>query len=201
MQVLTEPGMESTRLKEHEDVSILIEKIKAGDREAFRELVLLYQKKVFVLAFSFFRNREDALDTVQETFLRLHEKIAMYEKGKNFQGWLMQIAKNLCVDYYRRNHGKRKEMESDQSLDNLQLVAPTGRDAERSLDLKRLFDRCTGRLAEKQRLVFVMKHYNEFQYNEIAQILQIREGTVKSLHFKALQNMRKLMRPYLGVQT
>ncbi len=201
MQALTEPGMESTRLKEHEDVSILIEKIKAGDREAFRELVLLYQKRVFVLAFSFFRNREDALDIVQETFLRLHEKIAMYEKDKNFKSWLMQIAKNLCVDYYRRNHGKRKEMETDQSLDELRLAAPAGRYSERSLDLKRLFDRCTRRLAEKQRLVFMMKHYNDFQYNEIAQILRISEGTVKSLDFKALRNMRKLMRPYLGVRT
>ncbi len=193
--------MESTGLKEKDDVSILVEKIRDGEREAFRELVLLYQKKVFVLAYSFFRNREDALDIVQETFLRLYEKIDMYEKGKNFQSWLMQIAKNLCVDYYRKNLGKRREMESDQSLDELKLAAPAEPGGERSSDLKTLFSRCVDKLAEKQKLVFVMRHYNELQYNEIAQVLRISEGTVKSLHFKAVQNMRKLMTPYLGVRT
>lgn len=63
--------MEEKREVEHEDVYILVDKIKEGDREAFMTLTRLYQKKVFLLAFSFFRNKEDALDIVQETFLRL----------------------------------------------------------------------------------------------------------------------------------
>ena len=91
--------MEEKREVEHEDVYTLVDKIKEGDREAFMTLTRLYQKKVFLLAYSFFRNKEDALDIVQETFLRLYEKVRMFQRGKNFQNWLLQIAKNLCVDF------------------------------------------------------------------------------------------------------
>jgi len=81
--------MEEKRAQEHEDVYTLVDKIKEGDREAFMTLTSLYQKKVFLLAFSFFRNKEDALDIVQETFLRFYEKVKMFQRGKNFQNWLL----------------------------------------------------------------------------------------------------------------
>lgn len=183
-----------------DDVLILVERTQAGDREAFREIVRLYQQRVFVLAYSFFKNREDALDIVQDTFLRLHEKIGLYERGRNFQGWLLQIAKNLCVDYYRKNYRKRKEFESEKSLDELSPAAPSDPAGQDAIDLKTPFSRCVERLAERQRMIIILKHYNELPYNEIAQVLNISIGTVKSLHFKAVQNLRKLLTPYLGVQ-
>ena len=61
-----------------------------------------------------------------------------------------------------------------------------------------IFDDCIKRLSEKQRLVFVMKHYNDLKYHEIAEVLDIALGTVKSLHFKAVRNLRTLVNPYLG---
>lgn len=96
---------ERTEVK-HEDVYTLVDKIKEGDREAFMTLTRLYQKKVFLLAYSFFRNREDALDIVQETFLRFYEKVRMFQRGKNFQNWLLQIAKNLCGATAHKNNKK-----------------------------------------------------------------------------------------------
>ncbi len=192
--------MDGIKLNRDIDPSILVENARAGDQEAFREIVRLYQQRVFVLAYSYFRNREDALDIVQDTFLRLHEKIEMYEKGRNFQGWLLQIARNLCVDYYRKNYLKRKELESEKSLDELSPAAPADPAGETASDLKEPFSRCVEKLAKQQRMIFIMKHYNELQYNEIAQVLNISVGTVKSLHFKAVQNLRKLLTPYLGVQ-
>ncbi len=74
--------MEQEKARKNEDVYTLVEKIKKGDREAFMTVTHLYQKKVFLLAFSFFRNREDALDIVQETFLRFYKKVNLYRKGK-----------------------------------------------------------------------------------------------------------------------
>ena len=191
--------MDRIKSNQNDDPAILVEKTQAGDREAFREIVRLYQQKVFVLAYSFFRNREDALDIVQDTFLRLHEKIRMFEKGRNFQGWLLQIAKNLCVDYYRKNYSRRKELESEKNLDELSPAAP-GDPAGQALDLKEPLSRCLERLAKQQRTIFILKHFNELQYNEIAQVLNISVGTVKSLHYKAVQNLRKHLTPYLGVQ-
>jgi RNA polymerase sigma-70 factor (ECF subfamily) len=192
--------MVEKREVEHEDVHTLVEKIKEGDREAFMTLTSLYQKKVFLLAFSFFRNKEDALDIVQETFLRFYEKVKMFQRGKNFQNWLLQIAKNLCIDYYRKNYSKTKEWDRNIPIDEMNLPIQEGHDPYRSSDLRGIISTCLTKLAEKQRMIFVMKQYNQLKYREIAQILDISLGTAKSLHFKAVQNLRGLMAPYLGRQ-
>lgn len=192
--------MEEKREVEHDDVYSLVDKIKEGDREAFMTLTGLYQKKVFLLAFSFFRNKEDALDIVQETFLRFYEKVKMFQRGKNFQNWLLQIAKNLCIDYYRKNYSKNKEWDRNKPIDEMNLPVQNSYDPLDSSDLKEIISTCLKKLAEKQRMIFVMRHYNQLKYREIAQILDISLGTAKSLHFKAVHNLRGLMAPYLGRQ-
>jgi len=192
--------MEGKREAENEDINTLIEKIKEGDREAFMTVTRLYQKKVFLLAFSFFHNKEDAMDIVQETFLRFYQKVKMFHSGRNFQSWLLQIAKNLCIDYYRKNYSKSQEWDRKKPIEEMNLPAQSEHDPYRSSDLKRIFSTCIKKLAEKQRMIFVMKHYNQLKYREIAQVLDISLGTAKSLHFKAVQNLRGLMTPYLGRQ-
>lgn len=181
----------------NEDISTLVEKIKEGDRSAFMAVVSLYQKKVFVLAYSFFRNREDALDVVQETFLRLYQKVHMYEKGKNFKNWLLQIAKNICIDHYRKNFSRRSGWETEGNIEEVNLPQENDDDF-RSIDVKDIVARCLKKLTDRQRMIFLMKQYNQLKYTEIAQILGISLGTVKSLHFKAVQNLKAMMAPYLG---
>jgi RNA polymerase sigma-70 factor (ECF subfamily) len=193
--------MERTNAAEHENIRNLLEKAKEGDRPAFKAIVTLYQQKVFVLAYSILRNREDAMDLVQETFLRLYQKLDAYEKEKNFQAWLLQIAKNLCIDYYRKNYSKRREMESAKGIEELNLAADDGPNNPGSSDLRQIFSRCLEKLGDRQRMIFVMKHYNGLQYQEIAQVLNISVGTVKSLHFKAVRNLRNLLSPQLRMES
>ncbi|MFQ6109562.1 MAG: RNA polymerase sigma factor [Candidatus Aminicenantales bacterium] len=190
-------SMREERVYTDEDISTLVEKIKEGDREAFMTLVSLFQKNVFLLAYSFFQNREDALDVVQETFLRFYRKAHMYQKGRNFKNWLMQIAKNICIDHYRKNYGRKNAWESEQDIERINLARAHSHDFF-SIDLREIVTRCLKKLTERQRIIFVMKQYNELKYTEIAQILGISLGTVKSLHFKAVQNMKVLMASYLG---
>ena len=190
--------MEGLKTDEQKDIYTLVERIKEGDREAFMTVTSLYQKKVFLLAFSFFRNKEDAMDIVQETFLRLYQKVYMFKRGKSFQSWLLQIVKNLCVDYYRKNYGKNREWQGEKPIDEMNLPVQNEADPFVSSDLKGIFSSCIKKLASKQRMIFVMKHYNQLKYREIAQILDISLGTAKSLHFKAVQNLRGLIAPYMG---
>lgn len=159
------------------------------------EITRIYQKKVYLLAYSYLRNNEDALDIVQETFLRLYQKVNMFRSEKNFQTWLLQIAKNLCIDYYRKNYSRSKDYQSDKNIEEVNVPVQNDQDSHTYCDLKRVFGECLDRLTEKQRLIFVMKHYNNLEYKEIAQILRISVGTVKSLHFKAVSNLRALMTP------
>ncbi len=178
----------------------LIEKVKNGEKDAFMTVTSMYQKKVFLLAYSFFRNRDDALDIVQETFLRFFQKVDMFRRGENFQNWLLQIAKNLCIDYYRKNYGKSKDLTSNTPVDELNLSVQDGQNPEVASDLRSIFSASIEKLAKKQKMIFVMKHYNQLKYKEIAEVLGISLGTVKSLHYKAVQNLRGLITPYLGGQ-
>ncbi len=183
------------------EVASLLEKIQEGDREAFMTIVKLYQQKVFVMAYSILRDREDALDAVQETFLRLYQKAGLYRPGNSFQGWLLQMAKNISIDSYRKHQRKRREWETTKPLDEIPVAAEPARDGDStSSDLRAAFARSVDTLAERQKLVFIMRHYNELQFNEISETLKISIGTAKSLHFKAVQNLRKRLAPVLGIE-
>ena len=122
----------------------------------------------------------------------------MFQRGKNFQNWLLQIAKNLCIDYYRKNYSRNKEWDRNKPIDEMNLPAQNSDNPFGSSDLREIISASIDKLAEKQRMIFVMRHFNELKYREIAQILDISLGTAKSLHFKAVQNLRGLMTPYLG---
>ena len=183
------------------EVASLLEKIQEGDREAFMTIIKLYQQKVFVMAYSILRDREDALDAVQETFLRLYQKAGLYRPGNSFQGWLLQMAKNISIDSYRKHQRKRREWETTKPLDEIPVAAEPARDGDStSSDLRAAFARSVDTLAERQKLVFIMRHYNELQFNEISETLKISIGTAKSLHFKAVQNLRKRLAPVLGIE-
>jgi len=181
-------------------VESLVRGTRSGDREAFVALTRLYQQKVFVLAYSFFRNKEDAVDLVQDVFLRIFEKIDSFQEDRSFEAWLIQVARNLCIDRYRKSRGRR-EMESGVRVDEIPLPDDRSPDAGRSSDLKDILTRSVDRLAERQRTIFLMRHVNQMGNEEIARVLNISTGTVKSLHFKAIRRLRTLMEPHLGCQT
>lgn len=181
-----------------EEASRLVELARLGDRNAFRELVRLYQKKVFGLTYAFFRNREDALDLVQETFLRVHERLGSFHAGRNFEAWLLQVARNRCIDHLRRNEARLRSRTSGTPVDELNLPEPDRPGPERLRDIREALDKCLERLAGRQKTVFMMRHFADLRNDEIAATLGISTGTVKSLHFKAIRNLRALMRPYMG---
>ena len=195
---MDEPSRDALR-NNGPDIAGLMERLRDGDRDAFMTIVQLYQQKVFVMAYSILRNKEDALDVVQETFLRLYEKSGTYRPGRHFQAWLLRIAKNLSIDYFRKHRQKRREWETTQSLDEVPVAVEDRASDSRDSDLRSAFSRCVEKLAARQKLVFMMRHYNELQFQEISETLQISVGTAKSLHFKAVQNLKKWLIPYLGM--
>jgi RNA polymerase sigma-70 factor (ECF subfamily) len=183
------------------DIAALLEKVREGDREAFMTVTRLYERKVFVMAYSILRDREDALDAVQETFLRLYQKAGLYRPGSSFQGWLLQMAKNISIDHYRKYRKKRQEWETAKPIDEMPIAAEPGREGDSAAtDLRQAFARSVDTLAERQKMVFIMRHYNELQFNEISEAMKISIGTAKSLHFKAVQNLRKRLAPVLGIE-
>lgn len=177
----------------------LARRVQLGDREAFAELVGLYQKKVFVQAFAFFRNREDALEIVQETFMRVYEKIGSYRADHSLQSWIYRVARNLCVDYYRK-YAKKRNLEHDlDAIPELQLNgAAKGRSAWESQHLAAAIDRAVERLSSRQKEVFSLKYRQGMKLQQVAETMAVSIGTVKALHHRALQRIRRDVAPGAG---
>jgi len=178
------------------DIEFLVDKIKQGDKEAFMKVVNLYQKKIFALTYSMVREREDALDLVQEAFLRLYEKIYSYRKGENFNAWLMQIVRNLSIDFLRRKKSRKSDSLESLDIEREDLSAPNENPGKFSP--REMIYQAAAELPERQRLVFIFHHFEDLKYEEIATRLNISIGTVKSLHFKAIKKMRRILAPQLG---
>ncbi|HPW17748.1 MAG TPA: RNA polymerase sigma factor [Candidatus Aminicenantes bacterium] len=182
------------------ETAALLDRIQRGDREAFMTIIRRYQQKVFVMAYSILRDREDALDAVQETFLRLYQKASLYRPGRPFQGWLLQIAKNVSIDSYRKRRRTKLGHETSRPIEEIPVAVEDRAGDSAASDLRSAFSRSVETLAERQRMVFVMRHYSELPFNEISETMRISIGTAKSLHFKAVQNLRKRLAPVLGMQ-
>jgi len=178
----------------------LLLELREGNEEALVQFVAAYQKKIFRLAYAFFGDREEALDIVQETFMRVYEKIEYLKEETNLERWLFQIARHLCIDRYRRQKSQKRGAEVNHSSTLFALVKEEV-PQERNSELRQLISEALERLSPRQKLVFILKQINELQFDEIAQILGVAPGTVKSLHFKALRHLRRHLEPLLGGQT
>lgn len=187
---------QKTGCLDDKEIIYLVEKIKQGDREAFMRLVENYQQKVFIVAYSLVRNKEDALDLVQETFIRLYEKINYFRPGENFQGWLMQIARNLCIDFLRKERTRKKDR-LDELDTELAIVDNPDNDPAR-FNPGPMIQKAVAKLPPRQKDVFILHHFEELKYEEIARRLNISVGTVKSLHFKAIRKLKLIIAPQLG---
>jgi len=182
----------------------LVERFQEGEVEAFNELVIRYQDKIYRLAFNFVRNREDALDLSQEAFLRAFQALGRFERKSAFYSWLYRITMNLCIDFLR-SRSRTKSVSLDAEVEYLPNVlirgynqySPTKYVEEK--ELQQHIIAAVSELSPKQREVFVLRHWDGLQIKEIANVIKRSEGTVKAHLFHAARNLRKQLAGYLEV--
>jgi len=186
---------------EREFLLDLAERIQQGDREAFAELVGLFQKKIFRLAYGFFHDREDALEIVQETFMRVYEKIGSYRPEHSLQSWLYRLAYNLCVDYYRKFAKKRKLQDDFENVPERHLAQAEGSQALwESRRTAAAIDQAVQGLSRKQQEVFILKYRQGMKLQQVAETMAVSLGTVKALHHRALRRIRREVASVAGGQ-
>lgn len=170
----------------------LVRRAKEGDRDAFEALIRCYQKRVFRMAYCFFREPEDAMEIVQETFLRVYRSIQGFKEGTRFQGWLYRVAVNLCIDYYRKfkkTRLKESEMAEVEERLHSRTLDPEIQLSREVVDTR--IRAAVAGLSKREQMVFLLKHFNDLKYREIAGIMNIAVGTVKSTHHRALLQVKK----------
>lgn len=190
------------------DDKTLLRRCRQGDEQSFRKLVYRYQKRVFSIAFGMLHNTEDALDIVQEAFIKVHRHLEKFHGTSSFYTWLYRIVVNLCIDFLRRE-GRHTSMDYDDTIQHqeeclqgdtsLLRGIPQG-DPVKVLQNKELGEQImmgVERLSANHRAVILLREVEGLSYEEIARVMQCSKGTVMSRLHHARSNLRKYLRGYL----
>ena len=184
------------------DNELLIQ-AKSGNDAAFEELIYRYDRSVLAIALKYVHDTDEAKDIYQEVFIRVYRGLKNFEMKSEFSTWLFRIATNVCLSYKSRS--KKHLQESIDGYiatedDEVQKYEPADEEMDPgeimiNLDLADIIRSAVDSLSAKQRMTFILKHYEGYKIREIADMLNCKEGTVKKYLFDAIRNLRKKLKP------
>jgi RNA polymerase sigma-70 factor (ECF subfamily) len=176
--------------------STLVSQALKGDRKAFEMIVRKYEQPLTNYLGRMTGEREAALDFAQEVFVKVYCSLKSYRPAYKFSTWLFKIASNHLIDHWRKK--KLPTLSLDQPVDDegplTPQVADPGPSVARKFELAEIrqkIERALESIPEALRELFVLRHVNEFSYEEIADIKSLPVGTVKNRVFQAKEMLRK----------
>ena len=178
----------------------LVVAARAGDRAAFKTLFERYHRRAYALAFGVVRHQEDALDVVQDAFIKAHKYLDKFEGNSSFYTWLYRIVMNLAIDHLRK-HRRVKPVELDEArvmtedgVESSLLPRILGGNPGRALldkQIRARIDQALDELSENHRSVLVMRELEGLSYEEMAATMGCSKGTIMSRLFHARKNMQR----------
>jgi RNA polymerase sigma-70 factor, ECF subfamily len=190
-------GPRASTGREPVDDAELVDAARRGDRDAFRTLFERYHRKAYALAFGVVRHQDDALDVVQDAFIKAHKYLDKFEGSSSFYTWLYRIVMNLAIDHLRK-HRRVKPVELDEQHldegDDALLPKILGGNPGRALmdkEIRARIDQALGELSDNHRAVLIMRELEGMSYEEMAQAMGCSKGTIMSRLFHARKNMQK----------
>lgn len=178
-----------------EDEKSLVERCRKGEDEAWREFVDGFGQKVYSVAYHFTLKREDAEELVQEIFLKIFENFHRYEGSFPLVAWVLSLARNLCIDRYRRlKREKTFRFVSDEAV--APMLKSSDDPAEETLRRERtkLLFSVLAEIPEDLAEILVLRDLDGLAYEEIGQALELPDGTVKSRLFRARSEVARRIR-------
>lgn len=182
---------------------LLIDRVIAGDQDAYAEIVTRYQKKIFRTSLAILRDESEADVVTHETFVQAYLKLATFERRAGLETWLTRIAVNRARDVLRKKKWSALRLvrgdggdEDEAPVFELRDERP---DAERVVEASQLgtaIDEALKSLSAQQKLIFTMRHFEERSLEEIAELLDLRSGTVRAHLFRAVHKVRAQLAPW-----
>ncbi len=169
------------------DKSIL-QRCKKNDKNAFAELFKFYQNYLFKICFSYVHNEQEALDLMQEIFIKLYKNIDKYDERYPFHPWIRRITVNTCINEKRKRSPILVPLSTDDESMNIEDQLAAEQDIEQEVeshDMARIIKEHIDCLQEKQRMVIILRYYEDLSYEEIAELLHMPLGTVKTNLYRA----------------
>jgi RNA polymerase sigma-70 factor (ECF subfamily) len=187
----------------------LLLKAKQGDQFAFEQLVYRYDRSVLSIAMRFVNDPDEAKDIYQEVFIRVFKGLKNFEFRSEFSTWIFRITTNVCLTHKAKSKEKMKvslnnDLDDENNDTGFKEILYDGISPEEEISSRNLgefIDEAVGRLSERQKITFVLKHYEGYKIREIAEMLNCKEGTVKKYLFDAIKNLRKQLEPLGAFQT
>ena len=176
----------------------LIKNIKKGDTDAFDQLVRSFEKKVYNTALRYCKNPDDAFDISQDVFLRVYRYISDFKGDSSLSTWIYRITVNLCTDYVRKDKtNKTVPLYSSNDEEEYELQLPDDSPSPEELyETKEKIDllrKAIDNLPDDHREIIVLRDINGLQYEEIARVLEINVGTVKSRISRARDKLKSIL--------
>lgn len=169
----------------------LVEDARRGDRDAFGELVLRYERQLIRVILRFVHDYELARDLAQETFLRVFERMDQFDPSRRFAPWMFRIGVNLTLDFLRRQKRRvRWSLFSDRAGEN--SPDPATSDPRKSIDTSQEVRMVVDQIAEKYRAVLILRDLEGFTTSEIAAVLDRKEATIRWRLAEARDRFQKL---------
>ncbi len=185
----------------------LVRRAQAGEPDAFRQLFERYHKRVYAVAFGVLKNRQDALDCVQEGFVKVHRHLASFQGSSSFYTWLYRIVMNLAIDQLRRRKTARPvEFDDARRRDGVEpgdeaivsrLLDENPRKAVIRRELLERVQAALAELPEYHRQVILLREIEGMSYEEMAEALEVPKGTIMSRLFHARRKMQEALKSYV----
>ena len=189
------------------DVLLMLE-FQKGNQAAFEALMRKYYRRVLNFIYRFCANEESAEDLTQEVFIKVYRQADKYTAQSKFQTWLFTIAKNLALNELRRPHYRQKKISIDEGQDDqpeLKMDLPAPKRSRPDYEIlqqekARAVQKAIAALPENQRIAVLLRRYEDFSYEEIAQALNCSVEAVKSILNRAKNNLKDLLKDFIQDQ-
>jgi len=181
----------------------LIKNAQHGDMLSFEKLIYQYDRNVLSLAYSYINDQDDAKDIYQEVFLRVFKGLKKFEFRSEFSTWLYRITVNVALTYrtkkkkYAYASIDEEQTNSDgEGYNAYEAIANDASSDEKAIssDISENIKDALEKLSPQQKMVFSLKHFEEYKIKEIAQMMNLSDGTVKNYLFNATLKMREYLK-------
>ena len=177
------------------ELDTLLARCRQGDDLAWEALVRRYQGRVYAVAYHFMRDREEARDAAQEVFIKIYRGLGSMREGDRFLPWMLRLARNCCVDRLRRLKVRTPAVEVPvEEAPQIVTAEPSPEDSSLADARHGLLYRAIARLGEKNREMILLREIQELKLEEIAEMLGLPLGTVKSRSHRARLELAKVVR-------
>jgi len=180
--------------------STLVERCITGDANAWEDLVRAHTRRVYGLCYRFTGRDSEAQDLTQDVFLRVFRALGSFRSAEGcFTTWLTRLTRNLLIDHYRRTRNQRVTDSIEEQLPRVEqgFVAVSRPDSQLAgREASEMLQTALGRLSPELRETIILRDLQEMEYREIAQVLDIPEGTVKSRLNRGRAELARLLKKH-----